>query len=152
MNNKGKNGTNLGGNEAAVRWVFYPQHTVTCWQRKKLLLCKHSYPYLGDCHSLLLGWVTRHPPFKKQQTLNLRDGPQLDPNVRSPVWIMKGGSGPSTVQNQIFRGFLHCCLKLPCWCPFFLFPLFSLSAVWPCALPGISTMRLLVWIVSRGNY
>lgn len=101
MNNKRKNGTNLGGNKTAVHWVFPPQHTVTFVDKEgeTLLLYKQSYPYLGDCHSLLLNWVTRHPPFKQQQTLNLRDGSQLDPNVRSPVWIMKGGGGEWFIHN-----------------------------------------------------
>lgn len=40
MNNKGKNGTDLGGNKAAVRWVFPLQHTVTFVDKEG----KMSYP------------------------------------------------------------------------------------------------------------
>lgn len=59
MNNKGKNGTNVGGNKAnkaAVRWVFPPAGYSDFVDKggETILLCKQSYPYLGDCHSLLL--------------------------------------------------------------------------------------------------
>lgn len=80
---------------AAVCWFFSPCSIQWLWltQEEKPYYSKQSHPYLGDCHGLLLVWVTRHLPFKKQPTLNLRDGPQLDPNVTSPVWIMRLGVG-----------------------------------------------------------
>lgn len=135
MNNKGKKWYRLRRKQSCCSLGFSPCSIQWLSLTKEKHRCSvNSYPYLGDCHSLLLSWVPRHPPFKKQQTLNLRDGPQLDPNVTSPVWIMKGvgESDPSTIQNQICRGFLHCCLTLPCWCPFFLLPPFSVCCLTLC--------------------
>lgn len=46
--------------------------------------------------------------------------------------MREGESDPSTIRKQICRGFLRCCLTLPCWCPFFLFPVFSVCCLTLC--------------------
>lgn len=55
-NNRGKTGSNLGGNKPAVHRVFPLQHAVTFTDNggEIVLLYKQSYPYLEDCHGLLL--------------------------------------------------------------------------------------------------
>ena len=70
------------------------------------LHCKHNYPYLEACHSLLPSILHLGISKWRSSTGSTREEPCLNKAGRG------GESDLFTIRNQICKGSLHCCLTL----------------------------------------